>query len=221
MIHILENKVLSSMLTVLRNENTKSSEFREKLRLAGFFLTYEILNGHNQAEEIKVRTPLILTTGVRINAPILQLVVMRAGMHLAIGGGELMDQLNIPFEIGVVDAKRLEEDAPDLDFDVDITSFKVPSVDKKDIIIYEPMLATGGTITKILTKIYEKGMPLKLIIASIVSAPFGVEKIEKLFPDVHIYTLAFDEQGEFKGLNGDGYIVPGLGDCGDRAFGTY
>lgn len=221
MIHILENSVLSSILTTLRDSSTGSAFFRKQLQLAGMFLSYEILNKEIEPLGIDVKTPLALTKAMVINAPVLQLVIMRAGMHLASGGGQVMDELNIPYEIGIIEAKRIEEGVDNLDFEIDISSFKVPPVTEKNIIVYEPMVATGNTIIMVLRRIYEIGMPLKVIIASVVSAPYGIEKIESLFPDVHFYTLALDKEGEFKGLNSEGYIVPGLGDCGDRAFGRY
>ncbi len=220
MVHILENNVLSSILANLRDDSTDSVLFRKQLRLAGFLLSYEILKEEIAAEEINVKTPLAITEARRIIAPIFQLIIMRAGMHLASGGGEFFDELSIPYEIGVIEARRIEEGVNDLNFEIDVSSFKVPNVEGKNIIVYEPMIATGETIIAVLKRIYDKGKPIKVIISSIVCAPYGLEKIERLFPGIHIYALALDKKGRFKGLDSKGYIVPGLGDCGDRAFGT-
>jgi len=83
------------------------------------------------------------------------------------------------------------------------------------------MLATGATLISVIERLKKMGNPRKIMVNSVISAPYGIEKIEARFPEVIIYTMAMDEEGEFSGLNDKGYIVPGLGDCGDRAFGEY
>ena len=221
MISILDSNVLKNSLSVLRDKNTPPSRFREYVRLAGYISTYEILGSELNLEEKTIETPIKSTKGFFFNQRILQIVIMRAGLPFAAGGGVLLDQLEIKRDIGVVDARRMDENVDGLDFEIEISSFKVPNPKDSYTIIYDPMLATGATMIEVLKRVKSKGKPKKIIVNSIISAPFGVESIDKFFPDVSIYTLSLDREGAYKGLNKKGYIVPGLGDCGDRAFGTY
>lgn len=132
----------------------------------------------------------------------------------------LLDDIHAKRSIGVVDAKRVEaESSNGTDFKIDLGSFKVPDYRKEDIIIvYDPMLATASTLIRILKMIKEKGACKKLIVCCIISSEYGIERLNTELPDVIIYTLGVDN-AENKGLNKKGYIVPGLGDAGDRAFG--
>jgi len=221
MVNILNNNVLKNSLSVLRDKNTSPSLFREYIRLAGYLSTYEILGKELNLEKKPIETPITKTEGFFFNQRILQIVIMRAGLPFAEGGGVLLDQLEIKRDIGVVDAQRIEEKVNGLDFEIEISSFKVPNPKDSYTIIYDPMLATGATMIEVLRRIESKEKPLKIIVNSIISASFGVDNINKFFPEVSIYTLSLDRGGTYKGLNKRGYIVPGLGDCGDRAFGTY
>jgi len=221
MVNILNNNVLKNSLSVLRDKNTSPSLFREYIRLAGYLSTYEILGKELNLEKKPIETPITETEGFFFNQRILQIVIMRAGLPFAEGGGVLLDQLEIKRDIGVVDAQRIEENVNGLDFEIEISSFKVPNPKDSYTIIYDPMLATGATMIEVLRRIESKEKPLRIIVNSIISASFGVDNINKFFPEVSIYTLSLDRGGTYKGLNKRGYIVPGLGDCGDRAFGTY
>ena len=205
----------------MRNKETPSPDFREFLRLSGMLTTYEILGREFQMDLEQIETPLKKTYVKTFTGEILQVIIMRAGLPFADGGSVLLDKLNLKRTIGIVDARRVEENAHGLDFPIEITSFKVPSPDGKYVIIYDPMLATGATLISVIERLKKMGNPRKIMVNSVISAPYGIEKIEARFPEVIIYTMAMDEEGEFSGLNDKGYIVPGLGDCGDRAFGEY
>ncbi len=226
MLKIVENPVLQHLLLKLRDKNTSTSDFRRLLRIAGYFLTYEILNQELKILlNIEVETPLnVKAKGYNIEAKILQEIIMRAGQPFAEGGSQLLDSLNIYRQIGVIDAKRVENSGKGLDFEIEISSFKTPNPKDFDlIIIYDPMLATGNTLEKSIKLIKNScDKELNIIACTLIAAPYGVEKIQRL---AKIYTLALDKGVEsietFKGLNSKGFIVPGLGDCGDRAFGKY
>jgi len=221
MVIIPENNLIKIILGHLRNKETPSPAFREFLRLSGMLTTYEILGREFQMDMEQIETPLKKTYVKTFTGEILQVIIMRAGLPFADGGSVLLDKLNLKRTIGIVDARRVEEDAHGLDFPIEITSFKVPSPDGKYVIIYDPMLATGATLISVIERLKKMGNPRKIMVNSVISAPYGIEKIEERFPEVIIYTMAMDEEGEFSGLNDKGYIVPGLGDCGDRAFGEY
>ena len=221
MVIIPENNLIKIILGHLRNKETPSPDFREFLRLSGMLTTYEILGKEFQMDMEQIETPLKKTYVKTFTGEILQVIIMRAGLPFADGGSVLLDKLNLKRTIGIVDARRVEENAHGLDFPIEITSFKVPSPDGKYVIIYDPMLATGATLISVIERLKRMGNPRKIMVNSVISAPYGIEKIEERFPEVIIYTMAMDEEGEFSGLNDKGYIVPGLGDCGDRAFGEY
>ncbi|HDI82501.1 MAG TPA: uracil phosphoribosyltransferase [candidate division WOR-3 bacterium] len=221
MVIIPENNLIKIILGHLRNKETPSPDFREFLRLSGMLTTYEILGREFQMNMEQIETPLKKTSVKIFTGEILQVIIMRAGLPFADGGSVLLDKLSFKRTIGIVDARRVEENAHGLDFPIEITSFKVPSPDGKYVIIYDPMLATGATLISVIERLKRMGNPRKIIVNSVISAPYGIKKIEERFPEVIIYTMAMDEEGEFSGLNDKGYIVPGLGDCGDRAFGEY
>ncbi len=218
---ILDNVVLQTMLNWLRDKKTISTEFRQTLRNAGYLMTYEIIGREASKSKVKVKTVLGTANGITSNEHILQIMVMRAGEPFAEGGALLLDQINFNRNIGVVDARRVEGDDNNFDMDIDMGSFKVPEFNKKTmVIIYDPMLATASTMVNILNLLKKRGTPKKFIICSIIATPYGISKLTENFNNIKIYTLAVDKGG-YQGLNKKGYIIPGLGDCGDRAFGNY
>ena len=126
----------------------------------------------------------------------------------------MMEGLIKTFEnarVGIVSASRGK--APD--FDVDMSYIKIPHIRQEDtIIISDPMIATGSTLVKTIAEIKKCGTPKRFVVLGILAAPEGITAIKKAFPDVEIFVTKVD-----RGLNDKGYILPGLGDAGDRAFG--
>lgn len=212
MIKILNNNYLQSLLTILRDRKTNFVKFRETVKEIGKFMAYEIANDLDY-REIQVNTPLGVAKGKVREDEIVLVIVLRAALPLVHG---MMEVFRDSY-LGVIAAKRVEnnENHAGLDFGVNISYMKLPDIDRKVIIIADPMLATGSTMISILSRIKGIGNPKKIILATIISARSGVERVISNHEDVDIYTLAIDEK-----LNDDGYIVPGLGDAGDRAFGT-
>ncbi|KYK26370.1 hypothetical protein AYK26_05250 [Euryarchaeota archaeon SM23-78] len=222
-VNILENPILQNILSTLRDKNTNSNDFRQNLRHAGYLMTYEIIGKECTPEKTNVKTFFKKTSGVKVKESILQIMTLRAGEPLAEGGALLLDEIRSRRSIGVVDAKRVEEaqsSGLEMDFKIDLGSFKVPDFKKEDIIIvYDPMLATASTLIRILRMIKEKGEFKKLIVCCVIASEYGIERLNTEMPDVIIYALGVDSDNK-KGLNKKGYIVPGLGDAGDRAFGS-
>jgi len=178
-------------------------------------MTHEILMHEFTMTSSPIMTPIAKSKCAVLKEKILQVIVMRAGEPFADGGARLLDEINSVREIGVVDAHRVEK--PGFKFEVVMGSFKVPKFDKNTIVVvYDPMLATASTLTEILKRLKKHGTPKKFIICSIIAADYGLKSLQKHFPELVVYTLGVDKE-----LNSKGYIVPGLGDCGDRAFGTY
>lgn len=214
-INVLKSPALQVILGVLRNKKTVTTDFRRNLRYAGYLMTHEIMMHECTMRSTAIMTPLTKAKGAELKEKILQVIVMRAGEPFADGGARLLDEINSVREIGVVDAHRVEK--PGFKFEIVMGSFKVPKFDKNTIVVvYDPMLATASTLTEILKRLKKHGTPKKFIVCSIIAAEYGLNKLQKHFPDLIVYTLGVDKK-----LNSRGYIVPGLGDCGDRAFGTY
>lgn len=214
---ILSNPALQEILAKLRDKNTGANCFRMLLRRAGYLCTYEILARDAGISKSRVETPLGSAPSTRISGHILQVAVMRAGEPFCEGGASLLDELGLSRSIGFVDAKRLEGKGNSEYFEIEIGSFKVPPFDSgTTIIIYDPMLATASTAVRIVDRISKMGKPKNMAFCSVISSEYGVKRLSSAFPQLKIYTLATDPR-----LNGKGYIVPGLGDAGDRAFGSY
>jgi len=220
---VLKTPTLQYFLTMLRDKNTDTYAFRNFLELAGYLMTYEVVNREISPVKKEIETVFEKTEGVKFTTTVIPVMILRAAVPFCEGAIRLLDELRIPRKIGVVDAKRIEESSVNgRIFDIAMTSFKVPKFKSEDIIIiYDPMIATASTMIKTLHEIYNRGNPRKIIIVGVIAAKYGVKRIESEFKDknLSIYVLAVDDHA-VDGLNDKGYIVPGLGDCGDRAFGT-
>jgi uracil phosphoribosyltransferase len=207
MIKIIDHLLVQEKLTRIRREGIDGIHFRGGIIEIGRWLAYEVTNTLEK-EEISVKTPLGIAQGLKIKDKndIIVLSVLRAAIPLAEGIMRVFRNA----QYGVVGASRKDEPP----FPVEISYFKLPPVDKKVLVIADPMLATGNTMNTILDRIQEKGNPRRLILLNIIASQQGIESVETRHPNVEIYTCAVDGK-----LNEEGYIVPGLGDAGDKAFG--
>lgn len=214
------NPILQSILNELREQETDSTDFRRNLRNAGYLMTYEIIGRETSTKKIPVSTVFCDIDGETIKERILQIIVMRAGLPFTEGGSRLLDEVRTKRDIGVVDARRIENGG--LDMDIEISSFKVPEIkDNSVVIVYDPMVATASTLVEVIERLPNKERAKKIIVCCILCTPYAVRELRKHFgKELSIYTLSVDT-GATDGLDENGYIVPGLGDCGDRAFGTY
>ncbi len=199
--------ILEDTITRLRDKNTEPFEFRRLLQKLGRMLTYEIkgLNGRG----VDIDTPLMSTTGVLVPDNIVVISVLRAALPMA-------DAVLNEFEtakLGIISASR-EEMKLDRSFTINSNYYNTPDLNAKIVIIVDPMIASASTILFVLEKINQEN-PQKIIILAAISAEYGIKRVEEKFPEVDIYSGVIDEQ-----LNSDGYIVPGLGDAGDRIANT-
>ena len=217
---VLDNPILKSQLSMLREKTTDSTDFRRHLRNAGYLMTYEIIGRECGTAPLPISTVFEDIDGEMIREHILQIIVMRAGLPFMEGGSRLLDEVKTSRDIGVVDAKRIEKGG--LDMEIEVSSFKVPVVKKGSVvIIYDPMVATASTLVEVIDRLENKEQAKRIIVCSILSTPYGIRKLRERFgKELNIYTLSIDG-GATDGLDENGYIVPGLGDCGDRAFGVY
>ncbi len=205
-LHIIDHPLVQHKRTIMRNQNTGSKEFRELLREIAMRMGYE-LTRDLPLEEVQIQTPICKTTGKRLAGKKLAIVpILRAGLGMVDG---LLSLIPVA-KVGHIGLYR------DPDTHEPVTYYcKLPKdVANRIVILVDPMLATGGSSSSALDKIKELGVS-DVRLMCLVGAPEGVERIRHDHPDVPIYLAALDEK-----LNERAYIVPGLGDAGDRIFGT-
>jgi uracil phosphoribosyltransferase len=202
---IIDHPLVKCDLTILRNKKTPSHKFRAVLLRTARYMAYEVLSDLH-TKQISVQTPLEKTKGVIADQQIVLVPILRAGLGLVDGFLKVIPEARI----GHIGLYRDEDTLKPIDY-----YFKVPQNLKKALVILlDPMLATGGSAAAAISYLKKRGAG-KIRIVSLVAAPEGVKIVSKVHPDVTIYTCALDRK-----LNKRGYILPGLGDAGDRIFGT-
>ena len=202
---IISHPLVKRDLTLLRNEKTPSNTFRSVLRRTASLMAYEVTKDL-RLRPVRVRTPLESTAGSVVRDPIILIPILRAGLGLVGGFVEVIPDARV----GHIGLYRDEETLKPVDY-----YLKFPKKLSGALsIVLDPMLATGGSADAALTYLKERGAR-KIRFVSLVAAPEGVQRLSRAHPDVRIYTCALDRK-----LNSKGYILPGLGDAGDRIFGT-
>ncbi len=210
LIKFKRNNLLKTTISKLRDQQTDSFEFRRNIRKLARMLIYEASN-ELRVKEVEITTPIDKTITSVINDNIIVIAVLRAALPMA---EEIIDELENA-QLGIIAAargKKLNEQGTE--FEIINTYSKIPDVINKTVIIVDPMIATGSTLLNILKTIND-ARPRKIIIIGAILSVFAVDLLEKLYPDISIYAGAVDNI-----LNSDGYIVPGLGDAGDRICNT-
>ncbi len=205
MIKLIEHPIVKHNLAILRNKNTSNNDFRSSASTIANFLAVEAYSELN-LKEISVETPMEATTGYAITSDIVVVPVLRAGLSLLSSFTSLLPSAKISF-IGLA---RNEED-----FKANEYYFSLPqtSNDTKFIIL-EMMIATGGSVCSTLSRLQLEGAS-DFTVCSIISAPEGIENILAEFPETRVITASLDRE-----LNENKYILPGLGDAGDRWCGV-
>lgn len=202
---LIENPLISRDITYLRNYETKEYQFRLAVRRIAYILASEISKEFTTTE-IEVETPLEKTKGYKLTKQIVLVPVLRAGLSLVNSFIEMIPQA----KVGHIGLQRDEETLQPVDY-----YYKAPKhLDISTVIVLDPMLATGGSASAAVQFLKEKGAR-EILMASLIASPEGVERLSSDHPDVKIFTAALDRE-----LNDHGYILPGLGDAGDRTFGT-
>jgi uracil phosphoribosyltransferase len=203
-------------LTELRRVETEQVAFRRGLVELGRLCGYEIIDGAMDTEAVPVQTPLAETTGERVSG--LEDVVIVNVLRAATPFVEGLLKAFPAAKQGVISAGRDESAGMDDSgaFPIDVDYEKLPDIAPTDtVIVADPMLATGSTMCAVLDRVLAAGDPASLLVVSAVSAPPGVERVAGEFPEATLLTVSVDDR-----LDDDGFIVPGLGDAGDRAFRT-
>ena len=205
-LHIMDHPLIAHKLTIMRDKDTGSKDFRQLLNEIAMLMGYE-LTRDLPTEETVVETPICKSVQKLISGKKLAIVpILRAGLGMVDGLLSLMPVA----KVGHIGMYR----DPETHKPVEYYSKMPADIEERIVILVDPMLATGGSASDAITMLKKKGCRnLKLL--CLVAAPEGVERFQADHPDVHVYTAALDEC-----LNDHAYIVPGLGDAGDRLFGT-
>jgi uracil phosphoribosyltransferase len=207
-----ENSVLNHFLGQIRNVNVQhdSMRFRRNIERIGEVMALE-LSKNLQYRTIEIQTPLGIKKTTEISDQLVLCSILRAGLPLHLGFLNYFDNA----ENGFVSAYRHHPNN-DAFFDILVEYQAVPNIENKTLLLIDPMLATGQSMVAVFKKLMEKGLPKEIHIAVIIAAPEGVAYLEENLPDsCHLWVATLDEK-----LNDQKYIVPGLGDAGDLAYGN-
>lgn len=204
-LHISNHPMVLDKLSRLRDKNCPPSEFRRLLEEISMLLFCEA-SADFKLEKNEVETPLEKTAGAKFKRDILLVPILRAGLGMMNGIFKIMPEVRV----GMIGVYRDENNFKPIDYYNNLPE----DLDRYETILLDPMLATGGSSNFAINRIKEKGAKnIRMIF--IISAPEGVEALHQAHPDIKIYTAAMDRQ-----LNDHAYILPGLGDAGDRYFGN-
>lgn len=205
MLTVFDHPLIKHKLTIMRKKETGTKDFRQNLDEIGGLMVYEVTRDL-PLNEIPIETPLCQTIGYEMAKDVVIVPILRAGLGVVNGIQNLIPTARIA-HIGMYRDEETLEPHPYFE--------KYPSnMDEAAVIIVDPMLATGGSSVAAIDMVKKHGATsIKLV--CLVGAPEGVKVVEEAHPDVDIYLASLDDH-----LNEKGYIVPGLGDAGDRIFGT-
>ena len=203
---VISHPLIQHKLSILRREDTSTKDFRELVNEIAMLMGYEV-SRDLPLEEVEIQTPITKTTQKQLSGKKLAIVpILRAGIGMVDGLLSLVPAA----KVGHIGMYRDEETLEPVEYLV-----KLPEdIDQRQIFVVDPMLATGGSAILAVDSLKKRGAA-NITFVCLVAAPEGVKKLQEAHPDIDIYTASLDEK-----LNEHGYIVPGLGDAGDRLFGT-
>jgi len=204
------SSLMEESIAIIRDKDTPSTKFRNHLRKIGRYLVYEASKKFETIDDT-VQTPLSPVVVKKISHEVVVISVLRAALPMVDAIFEEFDNASL----GVASASRGKMiDPKGTKFEIQSDYMKLPSLENKIVLLVDPMLATASTILFILEEIKHEN-PSKIVLLSAIASEFGIKQVEQRFPDVEIYSAAIDGV-----LNDKGYIIPGLGDAGDRACNT-
>ena len=206
MLTLIKSPFLEYKLTILRNKRTKNSLFRQTMNEISYLIASEVLK-NIKFKKIRIQTPIQNTSGSEISNPLIIVPILRAGLGLVEGFVKFLPNV----EKGHIGLYRDEQTYQPVEY-----LCKLPKVNNKTILVLDPMLATGNSSSAAIDLIKERGVKvINIKLVSLLAAPEGIKNLRKNHKDLHIFTCSLE-----KGLNKKKYIVPGLGDAGDRYMGT-
>ena len=205
-VHVFDHPLIQHKLTIMRQTTTGPKEFRELLEEISMLMVYEVTRDLPTVE-VEIETPICKTTQKMLAGKKLGIVpILRAGLGMVDGIMNMVPACRI----GHIGLYRDPETLEPVEY-----YCKLPAdAEERELILLDPMLATGGSAADAITMIKKRGCK-HIRLVNLIAAPEGIAKVQEAHPDVDIYVAGLDDH-----LNDHGYIVPGLGDAGDRRFGT-
>ena len=205
-VHVMDHPLIQHKVGIIRREEVGSKDFRQMISEIAMLMCYESTR-NLKLQDVKIKTPICETTVKELAGKKLAVVpILRAGLGMVEG----MLAMIPAAKVGHIGLYRDPETLEPVEY-----YCKLPSdCNEREVYVVDPMLATGGSCVAAIQMLKEKGVK-NIHFMCIIASPEGVERLQKEHPDVDIYIAALDEK-----LNDHGYIVPGLGDAGDRIFGT-
>ncbi len=202
---LVDHPIVKRDLTILRNHSTNSELFRAALKRVSIVLAVAISKDF-ELDEVKIKTPLEKTTGFKFRNKIVLVPVLRAGLGMVAGFLEVFPDS----KVGHIGLQRDEVTLNPIEY-----YYKTPkNIQNAKVILLDPMLATGGSSSEAINYLKKRGA-VEIAFACLVAAPEGLKRVTSEHKDIKIFSAGLDRQ-----LNNKGYILPGLGDAGDRTFGT-
>lgn len=205
-LHVINHPLVQHKLSIMRDKNTGSKDFRELLREISLLMGYEVTRDL-PLEDVEIETPICRTLAKRLSGPKLAIVpILRAGLGMVDGILNLVPVARV----GHIGLYRDEKTHQPVEY-----YCKLPDdIENRFVIVTDPMLATGGSASDAITMLKKRGCK-NIRLMCLVGVPEGIDTVRRNHPDVDVYVAAVDDH-----LNENAYIVPGLGDAGDRIFGT-
>ncbi len=204
MITVIKSPFVQYKLTILRNKKTSNTVFRQTMNEISYLIASDVLQ-YVPFKKQTIETPLKKMSGTALGQPIILVPILRAGLGLLEGFAKFLPEA----EKGHIGLYRDEQTYEPVEY-----LFKLPRVKNKKVLILDPMLATGNSSAAAIDLLKKSGAK-NIRFLCLLAAPEGIKRMEEAHPDVPIVTAAVDSH-----LNSNGYIVPGLGDAGDRMYGT-
>lgn len=206
-VHVLDHPLIQHKLSILRDKDTGVKEFRELVGEIAALMCYEATR-NLPTEEVEIETPIAIAKGRKLAGKKLVIVpILRAGLGMV----DAMIDLIPSAKVGHIGIYR----DPETHLPVEYYSKMPPDISERQVFLVDPMLATGGSASAAITLLKEKFGCKHITLMDLIAAPEGVKEIQADHPDVEIFVASIDEK-----LNENAYIIPGLGDAGDRIFGT-
>jgi len=206
MLTLIKSPFIEFKLTILRNKKTSNAIFRQTMNEISYLIAADVLQ-YLKYKKITVQTPLVKTNGLSIVNSLIIVPILRAGLGLVEGFVKFLPDV----EKGHIGLYRDEQTYEPVEY-----LCKLPKIKNKIIFVLDPMLATGNSSSAAIDLIKDKGVKMKDIkLVSLLAAPEGIKNLNKKQKGLHIFTCSLD-----KSLNKNKFIVPGLGDAGDRYMGT-
>ena len=206
MITSIKSSFLEYKMTILRNKKTSNSLFRQTMNEASYLIAAEVLK-HLKYKKISVQTPLTKTKGVELAQQVILVPILRAGLGLLEGFVKFLPDA----EKGHIGLYRNEQTYEPVEY-----LCKLPKTKNKKVLVLDPMLATGNSSIAAINLIKNKNVNIKdIFLVSLLAAPEGIKNLQKKHSSLHMFTCKIDAK-----LNKNKFIVPGLGDAGDRYMGT-